>query len=36
MTKQTKIIVASIIFLLVAIIDVYAVIAQTKSLEIIF
>ena len=36
MTKQTKITIASIIFLLVAIIDVYAVITQTKSLEIIF
>lgn len=36
MTKQTKIIIASILFLLVAIADVYAVITQTKSLEIIF
>jgi len=36
MTKQTKITIASIVFLLVAIIDVYAVITQNKSLEIIF
>lgn len=36
MTKQTKIIVASIVFLLVAITDIYAVIIQNKSLEIIF
>jgi uncharacterized membrane protein YhhN len=36
MNKQTKIIIASIVFLLVAISDVYAVITQNKSIEIIF
>ncbi len=36
MKKKAKINIASIIFLLVAIIDVYAVIIQDKSLEIIF
>ncbi|WNW02084.1 lysoplasmalogenase [Tenacibaculum sp. HL-MS23] len=36
MTKQIKITIASIIFLLVVIIDVYAVIIQDKSLEMIF
>ena len=36
MIKQTKITIASIIFLLVAIIDIYAVISLNKSLEIIF
>ncbi|CAM1367087.1 conserved membrane protein of unknown function [Tenacibaculum soleae] len=36
MTKKTKKNIASILFLLVAIIDVYAVIVQNKSLEIIF
>ena len=36
MNKQLKITIASIIFLLVAIIDVYAVVIQNKSLEIIF
>ncbi|WP_271406119.1 lysoplasmalogenase [Tenacibaculum soleae] len=36
MTKKTKKTIASILFLLVAIIDVYAVIVQNKSLEIIF
>ncbi|WP_299120713.1 lysoplasmalogenase [uncultured Tenacibaculum sp.] len=36
MTKQTKIAITSILFLLVAIADVYAVITETKSLEIIF
>lgn len=36
MTKQTKIAITSILFLLVAITDVYAVITETKSLEIIF
>lgn len=36
MTKKTKKTIASILFLLVAIIDVYAVIVQDKSLEIIF
>ncbi|PKH51496.1 hypothetical protein CXF68_12730 [Tenacibaculum sp. Bg11-29] len=36
MTKQTKITVASIVFLLVAITDIYAVIIQNKSLEFIF
>ncbi|WP_420553141.1 lysoplasmalogenase [Tenacibaculum aiptasiae] len=34
MTKQTKIAITSILFLLVAITDVYAVITETKSLEI--
>jgi len=36
MTKQTKIIVASIVFILVAITDVYAVITQNKTIEMIF
>ncbi len=36
MKKQTKITLTSILFLLVAIIDVYAVFTQNKSLEIIF
>ncbi|QXP74101.1 lysoplasmalogenase [Tenacibaculum sp. AHE15PA] len=36
MTKQIKITIASIIFLLVVIIDVYAVIIRDKSLEMIF
>ena len=36
MTKQIKITLTSILFLLVAIIDVYAVFTQNKSLEIIF
>ncbi|RSC93864.1 lysoplasmalogenase [Tenacibaculum singaporense] len=36
MTKQTKITLASIVFLLVAIADVYAVITQTKNIEMIF
>ena len=36
MTKQTKITLTSILFLLVAITDVYAVFIQNKSLEIIF
>lgn len=36
MNKQTKITLTSILFLLVAIADVYAVITQNKSLEIIF
>ena len=36
MTKQIKIILASIIFLLVAIADVYAVITQNKTIEMIF
>ena len=36
MTKQIKITLTSIVFLLVAIIDVYAVITQNKSLEMIF
>ncbi|RLK00220.1 lysoplasmalogenase [Tenacibaculum discolor] len=36
MTKQTKITVASIVFLVVAIIDVYAVITQNKTIEMIF
>lgn len=36
MTKQIKITIASIVFLLVAITDVYAVIIQNKSLEMIF
>ena len=36
MTRQTKITITSVLFLLVAIADVYAVITQTKSLEIIF
>ncbi len=36
MSKQTKINITSILFLLVATIDVYAVITQNKSLEIIF
>ncbi|MDX8554006.1 lysoplasmalogenase [Tenacibaculum sp. 1B UA] len=36
MTKQTKITIASIVFLLVAIVDVYAVITQTKTIEMIF
>ena len=36
MNKQTKIIIASIVFLLIAITDVFAVINQNKSLEIIF
>jgi len=34
--KQTKITIASIVFLLVAIADVYAVITQTKNIEMIF
>lgn len=36
MTKQTKIIIATIVFLVVAIADVYAVITQNKSVEMIF
>ncbi len=36
MTKQTKITVASIVFLVVAITDVYAVITQNKTIEMIF
>ena len=36
MTKQTKITLASIFFLLVAIADVYAVITQNKTIEMIF
>ncbi|TDQ27808.1 lysoplasmalogenase [Tenacibaculum caenipelagi] len=36
MTKQTKITLASIVFLLVAIADVYAVITQNKTIEMIF
>mgnify|MGYP000515977386 CR=1 FL=1 len=36
MKKQTKITIASIIFLLVVIVDVYAVICKDKTLEIIF
>jgi len=36
MSKQTKIALTSILFLLIAITDVYAVITQNKSLEIIF
>lgn len=36
MTKQTKITLASIVFLLVAITDVYAVITQNKTIEMIF
>lgn len=36
MTKQTKIILASLLFLGVAITDVYAVITQNKSLEMLF
>lgn len=36
MTRQIKITIASIVFLLVAITDVYAVITQNKSLEMIF
>jgi len=36
MTKQTKITLASILFLLVAIADVYAVITQNKTIEMIF
>ncbi|MBA6156594.1 lysoplasmalogenase [Tenacibaculum sp. S7007] len=36
MTKQTKIALASILFLIVAIADVYAVFTQNKSIEIIF
>ena len=36
MTKQIKISIASILFLLVAIVDVFAVINQNKSLEIVF
>ncbi|MGG6230525.1 lysoplasmalogenase [Tenacibaculum sp. SDUM215027] len=36
MTKQTKVTVASIVFLLVAIADVYAVIVQNKTVEMIF
>lgn len=36
MTKQTKITLASIVFLVVAITDVYAVITQNKTIEMIF
>lgn len=36
MTKQTKITIASVLFLLVAIADVYAVITQNKVIEMIF
>lgn len=36
MTKQTKITIASVLFLIVTIIDVYAVIVQDKTLEMIF
>ena len=36
MTKQTKITIATIVFLIVAIADVYAVITQNKSVEMIF
>ena len=36
MTKQTKITLASIVFLLVAIADIYAVITQNKTIEMIF
>ncbi|WBX70432.1 lysoplasmalogenase [Tenacibaculum retecalamus] len=36
MNKKLKIIIASLVFLLVAIIDVYAVVVQNKNLEIIF
>ncbi|WGH75795.1 lysoplasmalogenase [Tenacibaculum tangerinum] len=36
MTQQTKITLASIVFLLVAITDVYAVITQNKTLEMVF
>ncbi|MGB1043310.1 MAG: lysoplasmalogenase [Tenacibaculum sp.] len=36
MTKKTKITLASILFLLVAILDVYAVMVQNKSLEFVF
>ncbi|CAL2084772.1 lysoplasmalogenase [Tenacibaculum sp. 190524A02b] len=36
MTKQTKIIIATLLFLIVAMVDVYAVITQTKIIEMIF
>lgn len=36
MTKQIKVRIASLLFLIVAIIDVYAVITQNKSLEVVF